>query len=261
MTRAEGLGGNIVSSHWIGRHPVWAHVLIPLLISGILMALYFSQNTYLQGLVAPNIENVWFFVRREFGALEMLQNLVLLAVLFVTLRCLPLSPDRLTKVFLVLVFAATAFLFLEEIDYGTHFIDLASEESRPLRRAAERNIHNRAIGDGVQLGSYFNLAAKLTVVFGFVLAPLLLHRSRHPALRLLVPSRWCIATVALMFLVSRVAHGLDDAGLGTTDGERGGLALNISEFRELNMYILALLYVLALRARLDGQDSLAESQE
>jgi len=87
------------------------------------------------------------------------------------------------------------------------------------------------------------------VALGFVLAPLIGPRIRLPVLQRLVPSRWCIATVAIMFVTARLAHWLDDLGAGIIDGVQGNLHQNISEFRELSLYFLILLYVLSLLQR------------
>lgn len=61
-----------------------------------------------------------------------------------------------------------------------------------------------------------------------------------------------IPTVMLTVLLSWLAHALDDAGLAVIDGVPGNLEKNISEFRELNIYYLFLLYAAELRGRLTG---------
>ena len=98
--------------------------------------------------------------------------------------------------------------------------------------------------------SYLKLISNIGLLTGFVLAPLLLSSSRNPIMRLLVPSRWMIATVVLIVLLSVLAHYLDDAGHSMIAGKPGNLDKNISEFRELNMYYLLLLYLAILHERI-----------
>jgi len=74
--------------------------------------------------------------------------------------------------------------------------------------------------------------------------------TRNRTLRLLVPSKWVLAAVAVTIVVSWLAHVLDDAGLGIINGVQGNLHLNISEFRELNIYYLFLVYAAVLHERL-----------
>ncbi len=83
-----------------------------------------------------------------------------------------------------------------------------------------------------------------------MLAPLLLSSVRNAFIRLLLPSRWMIATVVLIVLLSFLAHTLEDAGYAMIGGAQGNLYKNVSEFRELNMYYLFLLYVAILNERL-----------
>ena len=106
------------------------------------------------------------------------------------------------------------------------------------------------MADGKQFGGYLKLTVRITVVLGFLLAPLVRDRIPWPKARLLVPSRWVIATVLSSYLLSRLAHWLDDAGVGMIDGVQGNLHLNISEFSELTLYYLFLLYITTLFGRI-----------
>ena len=92
--------------------------------------------------------------------------------------------------------------------------------------------------------------ATATLVFVFLVAPFLLNRSRFRLIRLFTPSRWAAATVLLIAVLSRMAHMLDGAGLAQINGVPGNLQHNISEFRELNMYYLFLIYFAELGRRL-----------
>ncbi|MEE4217587.1 MAG: hypothetical protein V2I48_08265 [Xanthomonadales bacterium] len=235
---------------WVRAHRVTAHLVIPAVASLSLMALYFSGVQTLQSIVAPSIEGLPAFSWREFGALETMQNLVLLAIIFQLVEALIRLRGPCVKLGCTVLLTFTAFLFLEEIDYGAHWVGLLTEQKQPLSpHTWGRNVHNRLTEDGVQYGSYMKAASKVIVVLVFVAAPFLLRRSTQLAVRLLRPSRWMAATAFLMFLLSLLAHALDQAGLSEINGIRGNLQYNISEFRELNLYYLFLLYFVDLRCR------------
>lgn len=243
---------------WVCGNPLKSHLLLPGGLSLLLMLMYFSGNAQLQNIVAPSIENVPLFSAREFGALEMLQNILLLCVAIYAARCLIKTRDAWARLFVLLLLVVSVFTLLEEIDYGAHFIEYFTGEYGSLDQASwDRNWHNKTSASGVQNVSYLKLAAKIGLLAGFVLAPLLLSSVRIPVIRLLLPSRWMISTVVLIALLSVLAHALDDAGLGMTEGQQGNLFKNVSEFREMNMYYLLLVYVATLHERLvSGDDDL-----
>lgn len=235
---------------WVRAHRACAHLVIPAFVSLGLMALYFSGIETLQSIVAPSIEGLPTFSRREFGALEMMQNLVLLTIIYLLLDAAVRLRGSCVKAGCVVLLVLFTFLFLEEIDYGAHLVGLLTEQKQALSPDTwVRNVHNRLTEDGVQYGSYMKAASKFIVVVLFLAAPFLFRRSERVAVRLLRPSRWMAATVLLMFVLSVLAHQLDQAGLSGINGIRGNLEYNISEFRELNLYYLFLLYIVDLRYR------------
>jgi hypothetical protein len=238
-------------AHIIERHRVAAHLLLPAGLSLALMGLYFSGSVRLQAIVAPAVDGLHPFSWREFGALEQLQNLALLAIVALLVASARQAAGGMLRTLLAVLAALFAFVLLEEVDYGRHFVEYLSGEVGPLSPEHwNRNVHNRVTAQGVQYASYMRLGANVLVAAGFVMAPLLLHRSRRPLMRLLLPSRWMIPTVVLTVLLSWLAHALDDAGLAVIDGVPGNLEKNVSEFRELNIYYLFLLYAVELRGRL-----------
>jgi hypothetical protein len=245
---------------WARSHQLASHVLLPGGLSLLLMAMYFSGNACLQNIVAPAIENLPLFSAREFGALEILQNILLLCIIFYSARCALAAREAGVRLVVALLVLLSAFTFLEEIDYGAHFIEYFTGDYGSLGQEAwSRNWHNKTSASGVQNVSYLKLAAKIGLLAGFVLAPLLLSSVRNPFVRLLLPSRWMIATVVLIVLLSSLAHALEDAGFAMIGDLPGNLYKNVSEFRELNMYYLFLLYVAMLRERLvDRLDSLQD---
>ena len=239
-----------VFAKWAHGHQFDSHVVLPGVMSLLLIAMYFSGNAFLQQLVAPKLENVPLFSAREFGTLEILQNILLLGIVFYSARCLVAAGDWWVKLAALLLVVISVFTFLEEIDYGIHVVEYFSGEFGSLDQEGwSRNWHNKTGADGVQNVSYVKLAANIGLLSGFVLAPLLLSSVRNRTIRMLLPSRWTIATVVLIALLSVLAHYLDDAGYSVIGGEPGNLHKNISEFREMNMYYLILVYVAVLHEK------------
>jgi hypothetical protein len=236
---------------WAVQHPVWAYLLLPALISSVMMALYFSGSEPLQQIVAPTVEELPFISWREFGALELLQNALLLAIVVCLFRLAYLSGVSFNGFLFLFLAAGFIFVLLEEIDYGIHFIQyFGGAETSPEPGEWNRNLHNRTNAEGVQYGSYMKSLATLSLALGFLIAPFVLHDSKRPLLRLFTPSRWAAGTVLLIVLLSRTAHALDSAGLSHINGVPGSLEYNISEFRELNMYYLFWLYFVELHRRI-----------
>ena len=240
-----------IFARWARGHRFESHVVLPAAISLLLMAMYFSGNATLQNIVAPDMENMPLFSAREFGALEMLQNFFLLCIGFYSIRCFMATGDSWVRLVTLLLFFISVFVFLEEIDYGAPFIEYFTGVHGSLAAETwDRNWHNKTSASGVQNVSYLKLMSNIGLLAGFVLAPLLLSSVRNRTLKLLVPSRWMIATVVLIVLLRFLAHYLDDAGYSMIAGNPGNLDKNISEFRELNMYYIFLLYTALLHERI-----------
>ena len=180
-----------------------------------------------------------------------LQNLFLLGICFYATRCFFATNDSLAKLFSFLLLLVSIFILLEEIDYGAHYFEYFTGEHGSLAQEGwDRNWHNRISPTGVQYASYLKLLADVAILAGFVIGPLFFRESRIPLVRLLVPSRWMISTVVLIVVLSLLAHSLEDSGYSIISGVHGNLDKNISEFRELNMYYLFLLYTTLLYQRI-----------
>jgi len=239
-----------IFAKWARGHLFDSHVVLPGVLSLLLMAMYFSGNAYLQNIVAPSMVSMPLFSAREFGALELLQNFFLLCIIFYSIRCFLTARDLVVKLVALSLILISVFTLLEEIDYGAHFIEYFTGEHGSLAQETwNRNWHNKINSSGVQNVSYLKLAANIGILSGFVLAPLLLSNARNRTIRILVPSRWMIATVVLIVALSFLAHYLEDAGHSMIGEKPGNLYKNLSEFRELNMYYLVLLYSATLHER------------
>ncbi len=204
------------------------NAFVPGLVTLALVVGFFHGGYGLRQFIAPD----W---NREIGFLELLQAAVLMVGCVVLARGIAIKKDILEKTGLSVLFLGTAFMTLEELDYGIHFyahFTDASYEDFPVR-----NIHNQ--GDNTDL---MKRAGDIVQLLLFVVAPLALSGVRSALLRYLAPSRYFVLSVVIMVLLSRLAHYLDDTG---TLGEHA-LTFGIAEFRELFTYYLFLLYYLEL---------------
>ena len=201
------------------------HVVLPLAVVGTSIACYFSGVPLLQDIIAPT-------ANREFGLIENLQHLILLGVALTALRA---ARRGGSLAWWVIALGATLAL-LEEVDYGQHWVRLASGDPTPGEPV---NLHNQG-----QLNDWLKRATDLGMLLVFGLLPFLLRRPRPDW----VPSPWSLATLALGFLLSRVVHSLDEAGIATNEA----LTSNLSEFRETITYWVVALYVFERNASVPG---------
>lgn len=232
-------GDDETPSQW---EQTWRYFFLPALVCVVLVWGYFSGIGWLSELIAP----AW---NREFGLLENLQNLLLLAGAWVALRSLLRGGSPLERTFMALFLAGSLFMFLEEIDYGAHFRELFGGLA-PGRAPGFRNLHN--LGNN---STRMKQAGDVVITLWFVLFPLVFRNTRNAVLRYFRPSCWFIPTAALSVAVSRVAHWVGSGGAN-------GLAHSYSEFRELVTYYMGFLYVLALsRRRLASAADLAQEAQ
>ena len=209
------------------------YLIVPALVSLALILAYFSGLSWLQALVSPRIAGMHPDSSREFGLLENLQNLYLLAIVAVAACAVKRKTLRIEKAAFAALVLFSLLVFLEEIDYGLHHYEY-SKGITFFQAAQTRNLHN--IGDANKV---LKRLVDAMMILLFVIAPLAFAKSRRPLLRYLTPDRYAILTMAAMFTLSRLAHFLRDVGAGTP----GTISKNISEFRELTIYYIFLVYL------------------
>jgi hypothetical protein len=225
-------------------------VVLPSALTLAMLGLYYSGIAPLQAIVAPILPGLHSFSWREFGALEHIQTLMLLAIVILLADAVIRLREPSLKWASALLCAAFVFVFLEEVDYGFHIYELLTGSNQSLSPDNwNRNLHNRSTELGTEYEFFMKSSGDLALLLAFVIAPFMLRNARNATIRLLRPSRWMAATVVVMAVFSVVAHALEDAGLGVIDGVPGPLTRNASEFRELNMYYMFLLYFFELRER------------
>ena len=210
------------------------YLIVPSGISLIFVWGYFSGDFQIQELVAP-------WINREYGLLENLQNLCLLAVMVLAVYGLIRKRLVFERVMLVCVLAGTLFLFMEEIDYGRHHYryligDPIDNRIKDVEAdSSDWNLHN--LGNVNQL---FKHTLDIGLIVFFIIFPLVTWKSTKQMIHYLRPDPWFILTMVTMIAVSRYAKVLNKAGLGMD----GALQGNTAEFREIIVYYVFLVYLI-----------------
>ncbi len=249
----------------MNRTKLSVYLLIPVAVSTVLIAMYFSGSIVLQRLVSPKLPPLSPDAWREFGILENLQNLLLLGIVAIACVGVVKKTQKMERVALALLVLFAGFVFLEEIDYGVHFAAYLNADEdfnwfQPMRAwpiemlaktdlsSVPFNLHN--IGG---LNRYIKKTVDTLIVLLFVLAPFIAPRFKNPWARYLAPDKYVVFTVLAMVILRFITHELGDWEEGVVEAaqaagqsiarERGSISSNLSEFRELNTYYLFALYL------------------
>lgn len=217
----------------MARKKIIIYFIAPLAVSLILIGMYFSGVETLQRIITPHMPDLHPNSAREFGLLENLQNVLLLAMCAMAFMGVRRQTQRVGKAAMAALGIFSAFILLEETDYGLHLYEWIMDVP-PGEHAEDRNLHN--VGDRT---SRTKQIVDVGMVIFFLIMPFALAKSRKPLVRYLAPDRFSTLTIVCMFIVRTLAHELNDRGFG----EGGGIVKNISEFRELVTYYVFTLYV------------------
>ncbi len=217
------------------RHLIYCW--LPTAVTALLVAMYFSNVPLLTQLVCPRLEGIKPNSWREFGLLENLQHLTILAIIVVCGRATRASQHPLERWGYAFATLLSTFILLEEIDYGLHYYDYLLGIAEP--DDGPRNLHNQGEATNV-----IKMVVDTALALWFVVAPLALRRVRQPLIRYLLPSTTLIWTLIGTTAMAKLATFLAKSGL-----PHDGLGGNLSEFRELGVYYLALLYLYDLSQR------------
>lgn len=232
------------------KNPWVLYAAIPCAVNLSLVGMYFSGIPWLQHIVVPDLPNM--IQAREFGLLENLQNIYLLVMFGIGLYALKTKPYLLEKGAALLFTLFAAFVFVEEIDYGLHWIEFINQV--PLEEQAEvRNWHN----EGERTSIMKDVMTAGTVLV-FVIAPFAFRNTRNRLIRYLLPASQYAAGFIGIVLISRLAHYLNDLELGVP-----GIRQNIGEFRELGMYYIYMMhaYTVAVTRQYDTTPITTEKTE
>lgn len=222
----------------ISRRQFFWYFAVPMSLTGVLMAMYFSGVRTLETIVsAPYFDAVPLNSRREFGLLETIQHAILLAATVIAARAVVRHRNWVSRTAMAFTALVAGFLFLEELDYGLHYYEYLA--GVPHDQAAQtRNLHN--VGDRTDVLKTLAVVGMLGL---FVALPLSLSKVRNRWVRYFVPEPAMALTLLAAILTRTIAHHLARRGLGH------GLEGNLSEFRELVMYYLGLAYTIRLARR------------
>ncbi len=178
--------------------------ILPSIITVLFSVIYFLNVFGLAEVIAPDFN-------REFGLLENLQLLLLLIIFYFCIKKFKNATVKWEKYgFLFLAFF-TVFIFLEELDYGMHYVDYfkgKSTEAVKYEMYIEkkvRNIHNTN-----QLNGKFKTTSYIVIILFFVIMPLVPEsvKERFKGTRFLSPSKWIITTAVSLLITNKIAFYL-----------------------------------------------------
>lgn len=266
----------------IDMKKVLVYLIIPMAITTIYAAMYFSHILVLQRLISPKLPPLLADSWREFGLLENSQNLCLLVMVVVLIVGIWRATEKLQRAAFCMVALFTLFVFLEEVDYFTHWYAYFTADEpihwfKPLpltdllalaeenENAGNFNLHNQG-----NLVKVFKFVGDFTIVFLFVLIPLIAPYIKNRYVQYAAPERYAILTCVMMLLMSKLIHQIgkidkflfkaihvvsvldkhyfnnDIFGGREPTLELGSISSNLSEFRELNVYYLFMVYLIIL---------------
>ncbi|MDX1631980.1 MAG: hypothetical protein R3234_08975 [Thermoanaerobaculia bacterium] len=204
---------------------------------------YFFGPDWLQAAIAP--------ANREYGLLESLQVLTLLLAGFLFCGVVLRTSRPTSRLLFGCIFAGVLFLLGEKTDYGLVFLDLWTGEE-PESTVPGRNLHNLGM-----LEPAIKATGYLALFLWFVWAPLRIERRRLGPLAPFRPSRKCLGTVISAVAIGQVAFFLDDRVGGVHGLHRNGH--NVSEFHELMIYFVLLVYAYEVHRRHRGMEQTTET--
>ncbi|MFO7973722.1 MAG: hypothetical protein R6V12_03725 [Candidatus Hydrogenedentota bacterium] len=243
------------------------YLIVPIGVSLLLNIMYFSGNIVLQRIVVPNLPPLPLQDWREFGLLENLQHLLLLAIIMTAAYGTYRKRWKWERLGFALLSLGTLFVFLEEIDYGTVYHDyltsdhdfewfMPRSEWSPdllgeLSQEESFSVHNQ-----FKLTRIFKHVGDTLLVLIFGIVPLVAWRVDNRWLTYLAPDRFAVLTLIAIFVLRNITHALGDweasiiaqaAESGVSiERELGAISKNLSEFRELNLYYLYFVHAVTL---------------
>jgi len=185
---------------------------------------YFAGKSWLQDFIALP-------ANREFGFQEHVEHLLLLVIVVMTILVTIRVRKRVLKLIFFICIAGSVFLFLEEIDYGYHYYNYLV--NGVIFDPVSHNFHNQekhTINNMMKI-CYLIMAA-------FIILPYIRPEKLPPWLQFLTPSSRLQFTILVLPLTGRFPLWLNTMGYKTN----GSLHDNLSEFEELGIYYIFLLY-------------------
>jgi hypothetical protein len=211
---------------WNDHMLYWGYLLI---LSLVLIIFYFQGAPWMQELAAPTYN-------REFGLVENAQNVMLLFTAYIAFRLVIKRTRGWIRLGYFLIFGTVVFTFLEEIDYGYHYINYLNNADAAAR-SINHNIHNTP-----NTNNRIRLMFYLLILVFVIILPYFPSRKLPQVVKHFVPTIRLQLTV-LAFLVTSQTVGLFNKFSTSTNMVLHG---NLSEFEELCLYYLVMMYVYRL---------------
>ncbi len=207
--------------------------IFPYVLLLVLMGMYFSGVDFLAMLVAPESN-------REYGILENVQLIFILGIIIISFYVLIKKPNKLQKLGFGLLAILAIFIFLEEMDYGDHFIwyfSHGTQRSAFLEAFGTNSVHNQE-GDILM---YMRRTPYVIIFILFTILPFINKKYFHPLINYIIPK----PRMALMILLFIIAYLAPRVLVDYNIFEEGSLAEgdSIGEFTELIVYFIFLIYV------------------
>jgi len=219
-------------------HRFQAHLVIPGLFILVLLVLYFFGNLFLQSTVAPGFYELPLTSGGMISLPGLMKVYFLVWILVLAVRTTAVSPDFEVEFVSIVVAAGTVLTLMSWGDDN----NFASRVWSGITDAETLGDTVSGLLDTGWLTVGFVVISLLSIVF-FVVVPVLYGGSRNAVIAILAPSRWMIATVALMFMFFKFAHSLQAQGWGGVQGVEGALGEDVSLFIVLVFQYMVLLHM------------------
>jgi len=213
------------------------------------MWFYFFNIFGLSFVIAPEYN-------REFGVIENTQLLIIGSMFLVSFKSYRISKMKLDKIIFLVIVLVSIFMFLEEMDYGVHIYDYLSGMSHAdlvIKYYNEpiTNVHNQG-----KLTHYFKLSTYVGFVLLLVIIPAIKSRVQlsNRYLGFIVSSKYFIYSLIAMALLNRLALYMDKT---VEHSSITSLNSNVSEFEEVFIYYIMLVYLLELKRKKAGCKSIS----
>ncbi len=200
--------------------------VLPLVVGAVLVFMNYSGIYVFTQIVSPDIN-------REFGLLEHLQLVLIAITLVYSIKAIPTKEFWLEKLGYIFMSLFLVLLFLEELDYGLHYIEYFSNEP-PAESTEIRNFNNQ--GDN---NYYLRQASYVVMVLFFVVLPLVQDKIKNTFIKHFCANRYLVSTFAVYLFIGQLSRWLPRLGMPNNQSLWG----NHQEFEELILYYIILLYV------------------
>jgi len=208
----------------------WA---LPFFASVILILMNYSGIAWMQYIISPPIN-------REFGLLENLQLLIILMMFRAAVKASFFKSNGWEKLGFGLLAVFAMLVFLEEVDYGLHYIEYFTNGGVEDKERV-RNFHNQGNNN-----FYVRQAVIGIIVFVFVLLPFVLIRFKNALIQYFAPNRKMALAVVVYLAVGQLARITPKLDVFVVNESLRG---NHQEFEELVLYYIFWLYVVQLITR------------